>query len=95
MFYVHLFLTAMYKKQKTKKSTLYFQRSASAYVRQSKVLKLQKAVASRVKQVELTQCRKSKYCDRDRDELREGDVNWQHVKEHTSLELQLESLYVV
>lgn len=63
MFYVHLFLKAMYREGKNKqnknKSTLYFQRSASTHAWQSEVWKPQRAVASHVKQVE----QKSKHCD--------------------------------
>lgn len=57
MFYVHLFLKAMYRKTtgKTKqKLTLYFQNvlHMQVHAEQLKVLKLQKAVASNVEEAE-------------------------------------------
>lgn len=86
MFYVHLFLKAMYRKEEI---NVVFPKSAAAYAWQFEVLKLRKAVASYVKQVEQTQRggkktrAEIKNCDCYRDELREGEINWQHVKEHT------------
>lgn len=52
MFYVHLFLKAMYRKEEI---NVVFPKSAAAYAWQFEVLKLRKAVASYVKQVEQTQ----------------------------------------
>ena len=52
MFYVHLFLKAMYRKREI---NFVFPKSASTYAWQFEVLKLRKAVASYVKQVEQTQ----------------------------------------
>lgn len=50
-----------------------------------KKLKLQKAVASNVEEAERTQRRgkpaETKHCDCDWDELAEGEINWQRVKE--------------
>lgn len=74
------------RKNKTKqKLTLYFQNvpHMQVHTEQLKVLKLQKAVASNVEEAEWTQ-RRGKPAETkhwDCDELAEGEINWQRVKE--------------
>lgn len=89
MFYVHLFLKAMYRKTTGKnKNWLCISRMCRicrCTLSSWKKLKLQKAVASNVEEAERTQRRgkpaETKHCDCDWDEFAEGEINWQRVKE--------------
>lgn len=75
------------KKRRKKKNQLCISKICLHIRRAVKVSKLQKAIASHVEQAERTQRGRKTRAEINTaivtDELREGEINWQHVKERT------------